>query len=317
MKNKLLMWVMVLFVVLFVGCGSDEYTKDRESAIPNTAVKVSPDEDNFPPVVLSDEYGEPVPLNDMVNTAGAEDSPFIFGDTLFFFFTPDVNVPAQDQLIDSVTGIWFCIKEGNSWTEAERIILNDDVALDGAVFVWQDTMWFASVRAGNYGEVDFYKAVLKDGDWTDWQNAGELLNETYDIGELHITYNGDTMYFGWEDENGYGLKDLCFSVRDGDSWTQPQNCGDIVNSELNEDQPYISKDGNELWFTGQSRSGYTGPSLYRCVKINGEWSEPEEMIANFAGEPTLDDDGNVYFVHHFYTTDLEMIEADIYYCGKK
>ncbi len=282
--------------------------------------KVQVSEDIFSPVVLSDEYDEyynPVPLDSVVNTAGAEDSPFVFGDTLFFFFTPDVNVPPDKQLIDGVTGIWFCVKNGDSWTKAQRVILNDDVALDGAVFVIGDTMWFASVRSGNYGEVDFYKAVLKEDEWTNWTNAGKLLNEDYDIGELHITADGDTMYFGWADENGYGAKDIYFSVKNGDTWSYPQNCGANVNSDLNEDQPFITKDGTELWFTGQSRSGYTGPSLYRCKKVNGEWGEPEEMVANFAGEPTIDDEGNIYFVHHFYSSDMEMIEADIYFCEKK
>ena len=48
----------------------------------------------------------------------------------------------------------------------------------------------------------------------------------------------------------------------------------------------------------------------------GQWQEPELIISSFAGEPTLDADGNVYFVHHFYE-DGKMIEADIYVAMKK
>ena len=46
-------------------------------------------------------------------------------------------------------------------------------------------------------------------------------------------------------------------------------------------------------------------------KINNEWSQPELIISQFAGEPVLDDAGNVHFVHHFYENNV-MIEADIY-----
>jgi hypothetical protein len=46
------------------------------------------------------------------------------------------------------------------------------------------------------------------------------------------------------------------------------------------------------------------------------WQPPELIISQFAGEPTLDDEGNLYFVHHFYQ-DGEMIEADIYLAEKK
>jgi hypothetical protein len=35
-----------------------------------------------------------------------------------------------------------------------------------------------------------------------------------------------------------------------------------------------------------------------------------------AGEPSIDEEGNVYFVHHFFDGD-KMIEADIYVAYKK
>jgi hypothetical protein len=50
-----------------------------------------------------------------VNTAGAEDSPFITpdGNTLIFFFPSDPNIPAEDQLGDGVTGIYISYKTDN------------------------------------------------------------------------------------------------------------------------------------------------------------------------------------------------------------
>ena len=77
--------------------------------------------------------------------------------------------------------------------------------------------------------------------------------------------------------------------------------------------PYISPDGNELWF---NRFYLGSPAIYRSKKINNEWQEPELIISQFAGEPTLDNDGNIYFVHHYYI-DGEMIETDIYVAMKK
>jgi hypothetical protein len=40
------------------------------------------------------------------------------------------------------------------------------------------------------------------------------------------------------------------------------------------------------------------------------------IISQFAGEPTLDAEGNLYFVHHFYL-DGKQIEADIYVAYRK
>jgi hypothetical protein len=297
-KTSLVLLLIVLpFAIISCSQSQPVQIKTRAEAIPSSAVKMTPETDVFPPVLHSDQWKNPVPVGSPIDTAGAEDSPFITpdGNNFYFFFTPDVSVPVQKQLIDGVTGIWWSQKVNGNWTEPERVILNNDVALDGCEFVQGDTMWFGSVRAGNYGEIDVYTAKLKNGKWTDWQNAGEQLNKQYDIGEFHLSADGNTLYFHWSDHGGYGGYDL---------WKS--------------EKPFLSSDGNKLWFCGQSRLGYTGPAVFRSLKMpDGSWGEPEEIVSNFAGEPTLDDAGNIYFVHHFFSQDGKMIEADIYVAYKK
>jgi len=53
------------------------------------------------------------------------------------------------------------------------------------------------------------------------------------------------------------------------------------------------------------------------MKVNGDWSEPQLIISQFAGEPSLDMDGNIYFTHHFYNNTSQMVEADIYVAYRK
>jgi hypothetical protein len=77
--------------------------------------------------------------------------------------------------------------------------------------------------------------------------------------------------------------------------------------------PFVSTDGSELWFT---RTYLGTPAIYRSVRAAGMWGEPELIVSQFAGEPTLDDAGNLYFVHHYYENGV-MIEADIYVAYKK
>ena len=45
-------------------------------------------------------------------------------------------------------------------------------------------------------------------------------------------------------------------------------------------------------------------------------SEPALIVSSFAGEPTLDIQGNLLFVHHFYRDDV-MLEAAIYVVYEK
>ncbi len=311
-------------VALFTACEVEPtepelINAEREEAIPDDAVKMGPESDLYIPVLNSDAWESPIPMPGPVNTAGAEDSPFISpdGSRFFFFFTPDVDIPAEKQILDGVTGIWWCRRSGDTWTVPTRIILNDDLSLDGAPFVLEDTLWFASVRESNYGEIDVYTAIYSNGSWGDWQNAGAQLNVVYDIGEFHLSGDGSMIYFGWDWEDGYGGRDIWVSAKHGLEWLDPVNLGENVNSDHNEDQPFVTPAGNELWFTGESVLGYPGPAVFRSIKSGDVWGEPQEIISNYAGEPTLDDDGNIYFVHHFFDKDLNMIEADIYVAYQK
>jgi hypothetical protein len=322
MKYRLLLPGILIFIITLVSCTPAVNTaepvpeyKSRLNSIPSNAVKVRPDDDNFPPQVVSPDYNSAVPLGSGINTAGAEDSAFILpdGNTMYFFFTPDVSVPPEKQLVDGATGIYYSVKQDNRWLAAKRLILNDknEVSLDGCIFVQDDTIWFCSARKGNYRGVDFWIAHNNEGNWT-WENAGEKLNSEYEIGEMHITADGKELYFHWDKPGGKGGLDIWKVERINGDWGEPVNVA-AVNSAENEGWPFITRDGSEMWF---NRTYMGTPGIYRSKKTDNDWGEPELIISQFAGEPTLDNAGNIYFTHHFYE-DGKMIEADIYAVYRK
>lgn len=286
----------------------------RESKIPPAAVKMTPALDEHPPQLHSSEWEAPVPVLASVNTAGGEDSPFVLpdGNTLYFFFTPDVSIPAEKQLLDGVTGIYVSKKQYGVWSNPERVVLQDSgkLALDGCEFVQGNSMWFCSAREGFTG-INLFTAEYTNGMWTNWKFVGEKL-KNYEVGEMHVSADGSDLYFHSGRAGGKGGLDLWVSKKIGGAWQEPVNL-EAVNSLDNEGWPFLSQDGNEFWFT---RTYMGTPAVYRSIKINGSWSEPELIISQFAGEPSLDNAGNLYFAHHFYRNN-EMIEADIYFAKKK
>jgi hypothetical protein len=277
---------------------------------------MSPETDLHPPILHSDEWEAPVPLPAPVNTPGGEDSPFITpdGQTLYFFFTPDVRIPAEKQLVDGVTGLYVSHLQDGVWGEPQRILLQDpeELALDGCEFVMGDEMWFCSARVGNLREIDIWKAYFRDGKWTDWENAGERLNLDVGIGELHITADGSEIYFHAEKDGGLGGIDIWVTRFVDGEWSDPENVL-AVNTPDTDGWPFVSQDGKELWFT---RFYEGSPAIFRSVKVDGEWQTPELILSQFAGEPALDAQGNIYFAHHYYK-DGVMLEADIYVAYKK
>lgn len=316
MKKLIITFISLLLITtLIYGC-SQQYKQDlsensqiidRESKIPLDAVKVTPETDFNKPELHSDEYENPVSLPYLINTAGAEDSPFILpdGNTLYFFFTPDVRVPVEKQLLDQVTGIYVSKKVDGQWIKPERVMLQEKgkLALDGCEFIDGNIMWFCSARDG-YTGINWFSAEYEMGAW----RVGEKIDfpESYKVGELHLYQN--TLYFHSDKEGGEGGLDIWTSKKINGEWQQPANL-ETVNSASNEGWPALSPDGNELWISKDY-------GLWRSKKMNGNWTVPELIISNLAGEASIDSQGNIYFVHHYYK-DNKMIEADLYVAYKK
>jgi hypothetical protein len=257
----------------------------------------------------SPDFEKPVPVPGGVNTPGAEDSPFITpdGNTLYFFFTPDLSIPAEKQVADGVTGIYRAQKVGPDWDKAERVLLQDPgkLALDGCEFVTGDVIWFCSAREG-YAGIHWFTASYRDGRWRDWKAAD--FDPAYQVGELHFSANGDEVYFHSGRPGGKGQLDLWVSQQVDGKWQAPVNLA-AVNSPDSEGWPALHPNGKELWFTRNH-------AIWRSRQLNGAWQAPEKILSDLAGEPSLDAAGNLYFVHHFLKGD-KIVEADIYVAYKK
>jgi hypothetical protein len=324
-SRKLVFWAIIWVHILSVlACGSTSTATypqttptsiavvdrvDRETRIPASAVKMSPGTDGHPPLLHSSDYEKPVPVPGGVNTAGAEDSPFITpdGNTLYFFFTPDLNIPAEKQILDGVTGIYVSNKLDGKWSQPERIILQDPgrLALDGCEFISGHIMWFCTAREG-YTGIHWFTAEYKNGRWQNWKLAD--FNPDYQVGELHFTSDGAELYFHSDRTGGKGQLDIWASKKINGEWQAPVNIA-AVNTADSEGWPALSPDGNELWFT----KNY---GIWRSKKVNGEWQKAEQIVSSLAGEPSIDQAGNLYFVHHFLVDD-RLVEADIYVAYKK
>ncbi len=225
---------------------------------------MTPELDVYPPILYSDEYMAPVPLSNVINTAGAEDSPFIpyNSDELYFFFTPDVSLPPEKQILDKVNGIYVSKKINGEWSTSEKIVLQDGkkLSLDGCPFVLDDKMWFCSAREG-YTGVNWFTAEKVSRQWKKWAKSD--FNSAYEVGELHISADGKELYFHSNRNGGKGGIDIWVSQNINGEWGEPENVGNI-NSNDNESLPYITLDGKEFFFT---RTYMGTPAIFRSKKI--------------------------------------------------
>lgn len=306
--------IILLLLVLLCGCTQTRPSVDRYSLIPDSVVKKTPLNDLHPPILHSDEWEEPVPLPYPVNTRGGEDSAFILpsGDIIYFFYTPDVLKPVELQVIDGVTGVYASNKlDNNSWSEPERVWLAEPgkLSLDGCEFVQDNIIWVCSAREG-YEGLNWFSAKYENGEWEDF----ELIDfpEVYEVGELHVNNNWTKIFFHSEREGGKGGYDLWTTELINEEWSEPVNL-ELLNTEVTEGWPFLTEDESELWFLRWTQ-GY--PAIYRSRWNETDWGEPELIISQFAAEVSIDNEGNLYFSHHFIENGT-MLDADIYVAYKK
>ncbi len=327
-RGKKIVKCFILIAIIFVGLigiaslfpeedkrevwGTNEY---RLESIPEDSIKYNASNDPNPPVLHNDSWYEPIPMEGPITTAGLEDSPFITpdGQTFYFWFSPIAGAAYEQQLTDHVTGIWTSDMTEDGWSPPRRVWLaQDGHSLDGCPTpLGDDLLYFCSVRGGNYRDVDNYVAHLVDGEWTNIENLGELLNLGYDVGELHFSADGLSLYFGSPRPGGKGGYDLWVTHNVDGDWQEPINL-ESVNTEENEAQPFLTPCETELWFTRR----YEGsPGIFRSFWNGTDWDTPELIVSSFSGEPTLDAEGNLYFVHLYY--EEAILGADIYVAYKK
>ena len=228
---------------------------------------------------------------------------------LYFFFAADVRQSPTIQIQNPVNGIWLSKRTGGAWQEPTLVWLQQpgSSALNGCPYVGGNELYFCTAREGYFG-INWFKAEYVDGAWKNWILQG--FDPTFQVGELHI-YD-DKLYYHSDRDDGLGGIDIWTLTWTDNQWANPENVS-AVNSSGDESRPYLTPDGNELWIT---RTVDGTPAIFRSKKVDGSWQEPEMIVSQFAGEATLDAEGNLYFVHHFYDNNI-MIEADIYVAYRK
>ncbi|MCD6065814.1 MAG: hypothetical protein K0S33_640 [Bacteroidetes bacterium] len=105
-----------------------------------------------------------------------------------------------------------------------------------------------------------------------------------------VTNDGKTMFLVSESVNNGGGTDIyqSFKKEDG-SWSRPMLLPFNINTEYNEDAPYMSEDGT-LFFASNGLPGYGGYDIYKTRYVNGEWTTPVNI-----GQPINTPADEIYF----------------------
>jgi hypothetical protein len=88
----------------------------------------------------------------------------------------------------------------------------------------------------------------------------------------------ETLYFSSRGADGRNGWDIYETHRmPNNEWIVPERLGETINTPFDERFPYVTPDGQTLYFSSNGHHGMGGYDLYKSTLHNGEWSIPENL----------------------------------------
>ena len=169
-------------------------------------------------------------------------------------------------------------------TKINDSTFNDPIAIttlntngnDAAVALSPDGNTLFSFVSNN-DEGDLYISTLSGSDWSEPLKLNKNINTDAWEGSCSITSDGRFLYFASEKPGGLGGRDLYVSEKIDGDWAPAKNLGPSINTQYNEDAPFIHPDGITLFFSSEGHKSIGGYDIMYSIKQENDWIAPISM----------------------------------------
>ena len=192
-------------------------------------------------------------LGGTINTKGDEYFPFLSNSQQILFYTAKPLSSRDENLFIATAnkGVW---EKGHAVSDSFNTIYNEGmptITIDGR------QMYFTSCEYME-GKIDcnIKSAIVNKTKIAATHKMEDYLNTEKWESQASISCDGNLIFFASNRKGGVGGTDIWFSKRKGDgSWSIPKNAGLSINTPLDEEAPFISRDGSTLYFSSTGHLG--------------------------------------------------------------
>ena len=241
-----------------------------------------------------------VNVGNRVNSEWHDFAPVVNEDETMLIFTtrrkdgnlnPDVhtdNFPFED--------IFIATSQDSMWGDANNMgpVINT-LFHDSNIALSADGRKLYLYKDIEDGTSDIYMSELNsDSVWSTPKSIGANINSEFSEKSLSIATTGDIVFYSSDRPGGQGELDLYYSLMDDQgNWGPAVNMGSTINSEYDEDSPFIDYDGKTLYFSSRGGMGMGGYDIFKAEydSTSGNWTN----IVNL-GYPINTPDDDIYFV---------------------
>ncbi len=221
-----------------------------------------------------------IKLNTAINSDNSETTPFISADENQLFFTRTFTNQVSGIEFVTSKSIMTSTFANNDWQEAKKInIPNENVKTDislAGVSPDGEVLFFA---IGDETNADLYAGKLTNGQCSKLTKLPDIINSPYAETYISVTPDGRTYYFSSNRSGGYGGKDIYrVTMDDNNQWSVIENLGPSVNTEYDEESPFIHPDNKTLYFSSKGHNNMGGYDIFYSHNLNkNDWEEPTNM----------------------------------------
>ena len=214
-------------------------------------------------------------LGPTVNSKMDDCFPYLSNDESWMFYTRFGKLSGDEKLMHST----FSPKTG--WAKGEPLLtksINSDFNQGmGKATRDERKMYFPGCNRDDIlGKCDIFMANMENGEIKDiFKLSGEANSDSWDS-QPSINCEGKSLYFVSDRKGGYGGTDIWVSHQEADgAWGEAINLGPKINTEGDEESPFIADDNVTLYFASNGHPGYGDQDIFFTRKSStGEWSQP-------------------------------------------
>ena len=235
-------------------------------------------------------------LGSNINSKYTEHSPVISGDESLLIFTSTREGNTGGRIMDDgqyFEDIYISSFDGEKYTQAQKISKNINTSWHEASIglSFDGTKLF--IYKGDNKNGDIYVSERKGSEWLTPEMLPEPINSKYRETHASMSFDKNEIYFTSDRKGGYGGLDI-YRVRKlpNGKWSKAQNMGATINTEYDEEGPYLHPDGTSLFFSSDGHNTMGGFDIFiSYVDENDKWSIPKNI-----GYPINTPDDDVYYM---------------------
>ena len=204
-----------------------------------------------------------------VNTPQSEFNPVVSGDGKTMVFTAEKKF---------YTGVFMSKKEEGNWSPPINLL--PQLGIDGDCETTSISHDGTELYLYREDELvgNLYVSHFRNDEWSNIKKLGENITTKYWESHASISADGQKLYFTSNREGGFGELDIYVSERkDNGTWGKAENLGASVNTQWREDTPFITADGQKLFFSSEGHRNMGGYDLFVSHKTSDGWSNPENI----------------------------------------